>query len=263
MTFLQRIQPDVILSDITPIAFDAAAAFGNAAIAIGNFSWDWIYADYLDEYPEYRWIIQDIHSSYAKARELWRIPFYGDMSAFPNPVDVPLVARHAQAPVAQTRAKLGVPHQTSHKYVLLGLRMSDLIDVDWRRVEALQDITFVAVSRDVTLQNCIHLQEADVQFVDVLNACDAVLSKPGYSMVAEVLANRTPIVYVPRKDFVEDPVLINGLKDFGVCEELSQQDFYAGQWQETFLKLFTKPPTWQPIRTDGADMIAARILDSI
>lgn len=261
LRFLHRIQPDIIASDITPFAFDAAEAYGLKAIAIGNFSWDWIYTPYLKEFPQYAWIVEDIKSSYGKADRLWRIPFYGDMSAFPNRINVPLAARRSSIPAAEARARLGIPRHSANKYVLLGLRSSDLEQVDWQRVESLQHITFIAVSRDISVPNCLHVQEEQLPFVDILNACDAVLSKPGYSMVSEVIANQTPIIYVPRKDFIEDPVLINGLNEYAVCEELPQQDFYAGRWTDAFDRLFAKPLEWKEMRVDGAEVIADRILE--
>ncbi|MBN1480081.1 hypothetical protein EH223_19210 [candidate division KSB1 bacterium] len=259
--FLSGIEPDIVLSDITPFAFDAADAHGVKAIAVANFSWDWIYAPYLKECPEYEWIIEDIKSSYGKAEQLWRIPFYGDMSAFPNRHNVPLVGRRSSKSLSEARARVGIPRHSKNKYVLLGLRSTDLEQVDWERVESLRHITFVAVSREVPLRNCLHIREDQLPFVDMLNACDAVLSKPGYSIVSEVISNRTPIIYVPRQDFVEDPVLIKGLEEYAVCEELPQSDFYAGQWAEAFDRLFAKPLEWKEIRVDGAEVIATKILE--
>ncbi|MBN1561428.1 hypothetical protein JW998_14330, partial [candidate division KSB1 bacterium] len=204
--FLQSVQPDIILSDITPFAFDAAEAFGKKAIAIGNFSWDWIYTPYLEQFPDYAWVVENIKSSYAKAERLWRIPFYGDMSVFPHIEDVPLVGRRAQMPTPVVRERLGMSQKGAHKYVLLGLRTADLVGVEWGRIEKMP-VVFVAVSRDIQIANCLHIEEASLPFEDVLHACDAVLSKPGYSIVSEVLINRTPIVYIPRSDFVEDAYL--------------------------------------------------------
>jgi uncharacterized protein (TIGR00661 family) len=259
IAFLNRVQPDIILSDITPLAFDAAETYGQKAVAVGNFSWDWIYSEYVDAVPEFADSIQDIKQSYAKAERLWRIPFYGDMSAFPNPENIPLVARKANAPAEETRRRMGLKNDGTN-YVLLGLRMSDLQDVDWQQLEKLQGITFVAVSRDIKLKNCIHLHNDDLPFEDVLNACDAIISKPGYSIVSEILANRTPMVYVPRRDFLEDPILIDALKKLAVAEELSQKDYYAGNWQGAFDGLFSSPQHWADIRMDGADVIAKKIV---
>ena len=64
---------------------------------------------------------------------------------------------------------------------------------------------------------------------DLLNACDAAISKPGYGLVAEIIANQTRLLYTSRSDFVEYEVLAKGLKEYAVTRELSREDFFAGQ----------------------------------
>lgn len=259
--FLKAQKPDVILSDITPFAFDAAEAYGKKAVAVGNFSWDWIYSDYLGELPQYDFVVRDIRASYAKAERLYRLPFYGDMSALPNIENTPLVGRKAGSSAAALRRRLGIPVDDGKKYVLLGLRMNDLQGADFGPTQAMDGVGFVAVSRDVAAPNCLHLKEGQAPYEDVLNACDAVLSKPGYSMVSEVIVNRTPIVYVPRKDFVEDPPLIAGLQKFAVCEQMSQEDYFAGAWRGAFERLFDKQNVWPEIEYNGAEVIAGKIVE--
>ena len=258
--FLHSLAPDVILSDITPFAFDAAEAYGKKAVAVGNFSWDWIYSAFMDELPQFKFVVQDIKKSYSKAQRLFRIPFYGDMSAFANIENVPLIGRRAKMPASEVRRRIGIPRNDGKKYVLLGLRMDDLKDVEFDQMETMNGLCFVAVSRDVNVPNCLHIKEGQPPFEELLNACDAVLSKPGYSMVAEVIINHTPIVYVPRQDFVEDPPLIAGLQRYAVSERLSQDDYFAGNWHGAFQRLFAKPGTRPYIQSNGADVIADRIL---
>ena len=256
--FLQAQNIDLVLSDITPFAFDAAKQAGIPGIAIGNFSWDWIYQAFLDDYPDYHFVVDDIRSSYAKADKLFRLPFYGDLSAFSPIEDVPLVGRKAKTPRQKIREQLGV-EPSDKKLVLLGLRTRDMNHVNWNQVESFDHTSFIAVSRDIPLKNISHLTEGDLPFQDVLNACDAVITKPGYSIVSEIITNQTPVVYIPRRDFAEDPILVQALENYAVCEPLSQKEFAAGQWEQAFTRLLQKPQNWPPIRTDGAMVLAEKI----
>ncbi|MCO5568615.1 hypothetical protein L7F22_022314 [Adiantum nelumboides] len=45
--WLQHVKADVVLSDIVPVACRAAAEAGIPSVCITNFSWDFIYADYV------------------------------------------------------------------------------------------------------------------------------------------------------------------------------------------------------------------------
>jgi len=43
---LEHLGADVVVGDIPPLAFAAAARAGLPSIALGNFTWDWIYSAY-------------------------------------------------------------------------------------------------------------------------------------------------------------------------------------------------------------------------
>ena len=43
---LQETRVDLVVGDIPPLAFEAAGRAGIPSIALGNFTWDWIYAAY-------------------------------------------------------------------------------------------------------------------------------------------------------------------------------------------------------------------------
>jgi len=259
--FLDSIAADLVLSDITPQAFDAARHCSLPCCGIGNFSWDWIYQEYLDEFPRFAFVIEDIRASYQKADLLFRIPFYGDMSAFRTIEDVPLVARKSKISTSKTRQRIGIPVETRQKWVLLGLRNDDLSGVQWDVVNQMNDIVFIKMSNNIPLKNSLVIPEGVLSFEDILNACDAVLSKPGYSLVSEVIANQTPLIYVPRKDFAEDPILIAALQHYAVCRELPQEDYWAGRWQAAFDDLFAQSKYWPFIRCDGADVVSEKIVD--
>jgi len=67
--FIRRTNSKIILSDIPPLAFEVAHAAGIPGIGISNFSWDWIYASYLAEYPGYKHVITAMKNSYGNSRQ--------------------------------------------------------------------------------------------------------------------------------------------------------------------------------------------------
>lgn len=251
---------NIVASDITPLAFDAAKEAGIPAIAIGNFSWDWIYGAWMDEYKEFSFVVQHIRRSYQKANLLLRLPFYGDMSVFPRIKDISLIGRKAERSGANVREKLGFHVQGDRKLVLLGMRYDDLKLVRWPTVTRSSRFWFLTNKAEIRGENIRHFQEGDVPFQDIVNACDAVLSKPGYSIIAECITNRTPMLYIPRDDFVEDSVLRKGLEEFAVCEKMPIEEYEKGQWQAYLDRLFAKPNHWPEIKTDGAMVAAQEIL---
>jgi len=251
---------NIVISDITPIAFDAAQKAGIPSVAIGNFSWDWIYGDWMEDYPRFQFVVEHIRQSYGRADVLLRLPFYGDMSAFPSIKDVALIGRKSYLSRDEVRRKLGLPLAGEPKVVLLGLRHQDLSHVHMQNVTNSEHILFLTNNTRIKHANIRYFREGELPYESIVAACDAVLSKPGYSMIAECIINRTPMLYVPRQDFAEDIVLRKGLQQFAVCQEMPMAEYEKGQWLEFLERLFQKPNHWPAIDTDGARMVAQEIL---
>ncbi len=261
--FLRKEKITAVVSDITPLAFAAAAALRLPAIAEANFTWDWIYQDWLADFPHYAPAIEDIRADYRKADLLLRLPFHGDMSVFANIVDLPLVARRSSLTREQARNRLVDYVDTKKKIILLGLRQADIGHVPVAAMTQLSDWRFITTSPALRADTITCIPEGRLPFQDMVRGCDAILSKPGYSMVAEVIANQTRLVYVTRNDFCEDPILRQALNQYAVCEEMPMEDFNAGRWQETLQKVMSRPALWPFIANHGAETAAERILEYV
>jgi hypothetical protein len=91
-----------------PLAFSVGASAGIPAIGLGNFTWDWIYADY----PRVRLapsLLPTIRTAYAKASMALRLPMSGGFEAFSNVKDIPFVARHASLTREEVCRRLKLP----------------------------------------------------------------------------------------------------------------------------------------------------------
>src|SRR5439155_14727584 len=69
---LREQRVDVLVGDIPPLAFAAAAGAGVPGLALGNFAWDWIYS----AWPGFEDIVARIRSAYAQAEALLRLPLH-------------------------------------------------------------------------------------------------------------------------------------------------------------------------------------------
>ena len=249
---------DKIISDITPFAFDAAEKTGIPGIAIGNFSWDWIYEDYVTEYPNYTFVLDDIRQSCHRAAVLYKLPLSVDMPVFPNIEPAPLIAREASLTKQQARRILRLPEK--EKIVLLAMRENDLSLVNRDNIQSINNYRFALSSCRIDSPNVIYIPEGTLSFENILIACDMVLSKPGYSLISECLTNKIKILYVPREDFREDIPIEKILHHDMTCVRLPMDKFIAGEWQNSLIELDNKPENWTAFQANGADIIAGKIL---
>ena len=70
---LRELGAGIIVGDIPPLAFAVGGADGIPSIALGNFTWDWVYADY----PRVRLapsLLPAIRGAHAKASMALRLP---------------------------------------------------------------------------------------------------------------------------------------------------------------------------------------------
>ncbi len=80
------------------------------------------------------------------------------------------------------------------------------------------------------------------------------------TLCAELVANDKPLVYVPRMDFREALLLEEAIRRYLRQARISQQDLYAGRWQEAILAALRVPRPGESLPVAGAGQIAQRIL---
>jgi L-arabinokinase len=256
-------RPALVFADIPALACDVAARLGVPAVAMTNFSWDWIYADYVHELPSFAPLVERLRASYGRAALLLRLPLHGDLSAFARIRDIPLVARRATVAAREVRARLALP--PADRLVLLSFGG---IGLALPSVARLPGVTFVAAggaaSGNSETPGCIPITHAQmtaagVRYEDLVGACDAVMTKPGYGIVAECIANRTPLVYTARGRFAEYDCLVAGIEAHLPNAFISNQDLRAGYWAAALEAVFAQPRRAATMRTDGAE-VAAEVL---
>src|SRR4051812_17499897 len=211
----------VLVADVPAAAFEIAARAGVLGIALANFSWDWIYEPFAEGRPEYVPLLEHLRAQYGQSSRLLRLPFADGLTAFPVVEDVPLIARRSVADRAATRRSLGLPLDAPLVLFSFGGHASQEPDAD--RLAALTEYAFVATTSTAATaeagaratrrgRNLSLLPPLTDQYVDLLAACDAVVIKPGYGIVADLIANRVPALYVSRDGFREEPLLVQALE---------------------------------------------------
>ena len=103
--------------------------------------------------------------------------------------------------------------------------------------------------------------QAGYRYEDLVRAADVVVTKPGYGIVAEAIANDTAILYTSRGRFAEYDVLVQNMPRFVRCRFIDQADLLAGRWRGHLDRLLDQPPPAEVAVTDGAQVASGVILD--
>jgi L-arabinokinase len=250
----------LVVGDVPPLAFLAARAAGLPSVGMTNFSWDWIYASYVAEQPAFADLAEAAREAYHHAALLLRLPFHGDLTAFPRIEDIPLVARRATGDRAYQRRRLGLPRDRT--VVLLGFGGTGLERFPFGRLAALPEYLFVATEApdEPPPPNLRVLPGRQTAYEQLVRACDVVVTKPGYGIVADCLAARTRVLYSDRGQFPEYPILAAALEVSGPALHLPRERLLAGDLGPALASLLALDRPWRLPRLDGAAVAAGRLL---
>jgi hypothetical protein len=276
--WLRREGITLVVGDIPAFAFEAAARAGIPSIALGNFTWDWIYAGYKEHLSPGSTLIARLREAYSHAALALRLPMTGGFDMFREVVDLPFIARRSRRRPSETRRHLNLPDD--QPLVLLSFGGYGLSRIDLTKLREVVGYTFVMTSdvtanrRDdltptvmrmllppsVEMLDEKALYTSGYRYEDLVAAVDIVVTKPGYGIIAECVANNSAILYTSRGHFPEYEVLVREMPRWLRCGFISNEDLLGGRWQEPLDQLRNQPPAPERIGTDGAERAVAEIL---
>lgn len=261
--WLRRVGVRLVLSDVPPLAFEAAAEAGVPAVGLANFSWDWIYRHLARRHPALAEAADAAAAAYGKAALLLQLPFAGDLSAFPRREPIPLVARRPRMSRAEARRRLGVPESVGCALVSFG--GIGMPAFDPRALAALADLRFLidasagSLPPNVVAVDAARRSALGLGYQDLVRAADVVVTKPGYGIVTDAIAAGTRIVYTERGDFPEYPILVAEMPRYVPCAHVGNDDLLAGRWRSAIESVLARPVP-PPPDLGGAEVAAARLL---
>jgi len=261
LEFLEKTGVRLLVSDVGFLPLVAAARAGIPAVAVGNFTWHWIYESYAREDPRWAPLVEWVGGCYRRCSLFLRLPMHGEDPEWSEGVeDVPLVARRARLSPNEVRKILGCP--PDRKLYLIAFGALDLSPEAQRRLEERKEALFLYrhplrfdFANGRSVDSCEQLS-----YADLVGAVDAVVTKPGYGIVSDCLAHGTPMIYTDRGFFIEYEVLVREIRRHLTWAYLSSDDLVAGNWSPALEAIRKSPRKVPSIRDDGADVCARRIL---
>ncbi|KAL6501857.1 D-arabinose 1-dehydrogenase (NAD(P)(+)) [Orobanche gracilis] len=256
--WLKSVKADLVVSDVVPVACRAAADAGIRSVCVTNFSWDFIYAEYvMAAGHHHRSIVWQIAEDYSHCEFLIRLPGYCPMPAFRDAIDVPLVVRRLHKSREEVRKELGISEDVKIVILNFGGQPSgwtfkeEYLPHGWLCL-----VCGASESLDFP-PNFVKLAK-DTYTPDVIAASDCMLGKIGYGTVSEALAFKIPFVFVRRDYFNEEPFLRNMLEFYQAGVEMIRRDLLTGHWSPYLERAISLKPCYEGGVNGGE--VAARIL---
>ncbi|XP_050259528.1 L-arabinokinase-like isoform X2 [Quercus robur] len=259
--WLNSIKADLVISDVVPIACRAAADAGIRSVCITNFSWDFIYAEYvMVAGSHYQSVLQQIAEDYSHSEFVIRLPGYSPMPAFRGVIDVPLVVRRLHKSREEVRKDLGVPDDV--KLVIFNFGGQP---AGWKMKEEYLPAGWLclvcgASDNQELPPNFIKLAK-DVYTPDLIAASDCMLGKIGYGTVSEAMAYKLPFIFIRRDYFNEEPYLREMLEYYQGGVEMARRDMLSGCWIPYLERAVNLKPCYEG-GTNGGELAAHILQDT-
>ncbi len=255
--FCRRQGIDGIVSDITPFAFEVARKAGLPSAAVTNFTWYDIYEPYVREYPFFEPCLREIHSQYQMTDLLLELTPSTGMPYFRERRKVPPVAKPGRDIRDRLRRSLGLKDGQHIALIYVGEFGMDRIR--WKDLERFRAWNFIGIYPLPGASSNYHLvYKKDYPYEDLVASADALIGKIGYGVVSQCRVNGTPLIYLPREDFAEFPVLGKAIQDWGHGYRLSSEEYRALKWEGVLEEISGKGRP-QPVVSEGAKICAQEI----
>ncbi|MGO8754941.1 MAG: hypothetical protein ACLQHK_06895 [Gallionellaceae bacterium] len=281
---LRALQPDLLLANVPYLSLAAADVAGVRAAAMCCLNWADIYRHYCTNDVQSQAIHAQMLAAYNSAECFLKVQPAMPMPDLLNARSIGPIAQvgrnqrtqlNPNNPLAQScpfplagggdigsNGLFGLKADTAEKLILVamgGIEFRLPLEC-WPPLEGIRWL--VPQAWDIARDDMTAFEPLGLPFGDLLASCDAVLTKPGYGTFAEAACAGVPVLYVSRRDWPEEPYLVQWLEQNDVCREVERSRLQSGDLEGALRDLWTQPKPPLPVASgseEAAELLAGML----
>lgn len=261
---IQAVQVDFILSDISPLGLYIGGKLKIPTCLLENFTWDWIYQEYILNYPGFKKPIQQLQKIFGTA----------DLHIQTNPICKrargaklvnPIYRPHKKS-TTEIKQKIGIDLSRPIILVTTGGIPQKYKFIDKIKKDKIHFyiLTGAFEKKEINKNFCLLPHKNDFFFPDLVHASSGVVGKIGYGTVSEVWGSVKPLIRIYRDSFRETIPMKKFVDDHLNGFTITHDSFERGDWIEMVDQLITessvKKTSYFQLK-NGRDEVAKIILD--
>ncbi len=250
----------LVISNISPLAIAGAAQAKCPVVGIASLSWDRVLEPFVQaDAPGHRVILETIRNSYALADSLIRLHPGIEMPAFRSTVDVGPSAPLRKPNGDGLRKSLGVGEH--ELIVLIAFGGVPLNRLPLEQMSAMAGFHFLVseLPSSAFYARVHRVEDLAMPFGEISQQADIIMTKPGYGTVIAAVHDETALVYVRRKNFIDEQSLVDYTHRHGRGMELSRDDFESGNWEATLRAVLTVAVPSEPLPSPGTGDVVRQL----
>jgi hypothetical protein len=232
VSFLRREKIDLVICDIPFFIIESCAYAEIPIFGVSNFDWAYIYEHIFDGDPDTLPLVNVIRSLYRRMDRSYLLDL-GSLETVPgfrDPQKGGMLAKTLSMPT-DIRAKYGI--NESAAILLISFGGEGILDLDLPKICAAWDGVVLCGFPSPEIPKLIKISPDD-DYLSVIHAADLIICKPGYSTFAEIMSMGKRMIYLPRRNYPEEQVLIAGIKDYSAALQVDQMPNDPDQIRELF-----------------------------
>lgn len=243
---LRALAPDLVLTNVPYLPLAGAAVAGIPSAALCSLNWMDIYQHYCGERPEAGRILEQTRAAYNSAALFLRPQPSMPMPVLTNTRAIGPIARVGRNRRDEINSILKLAGDETLVLVAPGGIPTRWPMEHWPRLPGVRWI--VQSDWHVTHPDAVALEILNMSITDVMRSDVVLLGKPGYGSVAECVCNDTPMLYLMRHDWPEEPYLLEWLHRYGRGLPVDSGAVQTGELSAVLEELLAQPakPTIAP-----------------
>lgn len=264
---IRQLRPDLLLANVPYLSLAAAQAAGVRSVAMCCLNWADIYRHYCGRDAASAAVHAQMLAAYSSAEVFLKVQPCMPMDGLHNIRSVGPIAHRGRNQRPQIYAHLhpptpcgckGRPGGVAEKLILVAMGgMAFRLPMErWPHIPGVRWL--VPQAWGIERGDMAPFESLGLPFSEVLASCDAVLTKPGYGTFAEAACAGVPVLYVSRRNWPEEPYLVQWLRHSGVCREVGRDRLQSGDLEAALRDLWSQPRPPVPVASGAGE--AAEIL---
>ncbi len=240
--FLSRLQVDLVFSDVAYLPLAGARAAGIPCVAMCSLNWAELFADTFPTNAHNQEIYLQILGAYQGADAFWCLTPGLPMDNLPRRMPLGPICRLHDTDKQALAAQYALDAQETWILVAMGGMDLHLDMAHWPLHP--QRRYFVPSSCVIERPDISNLNA--FPFNELLAACDAIITKPGYGTYVEAACHGKPVLFVSRECWREQLYINPWLEQHTRALEISRDDLAAGRIDNALTQLQQRPSPTRP-----------------
>lgn len=249
--WLRKEKIDLVIADIPYFIIEACGYAEVPVFGLSNFDWAFIYNDLFAADPEMKIVINSIYGLYRRLDRSY-VPALGSAESVPGfrePEFTGLLARRGN--------NIALNFDEPVLSIMFGGEGD--ISIDFEQICPAWAGLVLSTNTHCKAKNHRRVNPED-DFLAIIKSSDLVLCKPGYSTFAEILSCGKPMLFIPRKNYPEERVLIAGVEGYHFAKQIDAMPDGVDEWQALFESM---PKVGQRVEEENAAIVGRIMCDFI